>query len=86
MTWTNVREKHPIRFKRVYTNDCQRWKKDRGGTNGGPFDLTGLVVMGQVDVSSVWRLRRTNYSGLAEACGNLMRENYTSHLPFFWKL
>lgn len=81
-------------LKRVYTSDCQvdvgargtKW--DVGSLKrlaGGLFDLTGSILMGPVDVSSLRRRLKSNK--LLLICrgrrGNLMRGNYTSHLSSF---
>lgn len=56
-------------LKRVYTSDCpvdgegrgRRGRRDRRSykwSSGGLFDLTGFILMGQVDVSSLWWRQR----------------------------
>lgn len=81
-------------LKRVCTSDCQvdvgvrgtKWDiRSLKRLAGGLFDLTGFILMGQVDVSSLWGQLKSNK--LLRICwgqhGNLMRENYTSHLSSF---
>lgn len=50
-------------LKRVYTSDCRDVVEVRGTRgcmgslkrlDGGLFDLMGFVLMGEVDVSSLW--------------------------------